>query len=80
LFSTYGRQPSGYGNGDLPDFVIYEKKTEKNGRDVILNDSPASVFAGPRGAISVVRVFCMAKGRVTVYICFFHLIAQIRSL
>jgi hypothetical protein len=33
-------------------------------------------FAGSRGAISVVRAFCMATGRVPVHIFDFHLIAR----
>jgi len=39
----------------------------------------SSTFAGPRGAISVVRAFCMATGRVPVHIFDVHLIAQIES-
>ena len=34
------------------------------------------LFAGPRGAISVVRAFCMATGRVPVHIFDFHLFAR----
>jgi hypothetical protein len=34
-------------------------------------------FAGPRGAKSVVRAFCMATGRVPVHSFDFHLIAQL---
>ena len=33
-------------------------------------------FAGPRGALSVVRDFCMATGRVPVHIFNFRLIAR----
>ena len=39
-------------------------------------EPPPTPFAGPRGAISVVRAFCMATGRVPVHIFDVHLIAR----